>query len=67
MVAVASQLRDWDIALMIFLLAIAMYAIPSLFEGVHKYRTGRDLARRISQEQEACDFLDRDWRERHGS
>ena len=64
MIAVASQLRDWDIALMIFLFAIAMYAIPSLFEGVHNYRRGRELARQISREHAAREFLGEEWTRR---
>jgi hypothetical protein len=44
MIAAAGQFRDWDIALMIFLLALAMF-IPEMIEGIHKYRRGRAIAR----------------------
>jgi hypothetical protein len=59
------QLRDLDIALMIFLLALAMF-VPDLIEGIHNYRRGRDLARQISREHAARDFLAEDWKRRHG-
>lgn len=58
---------DIPFALLIIVLCIAMYAIPSLIEGVHKYRRGRDLARQIQQEHVAREFLDEDWKRRHGS
>jgi hypothetical protein len=58
MITAASQFRDWDIALMIFLFAIAMF-IPEMIEGVHKYRRGRDLARQITQEHEARKALEK--------
>jgi hypothetical protein len=54
-----SHWRDWDIALMIFLLAIAMYAIPSAVEGIHNFRRGRELAQRITAEHEARKALEK--------
>jgi hypothetical protein len=53
-----SHWRDWDIALMIFLLAIAMF-LPDLIEGIRNYRRGRDLARQITREHEARKALEK--------
>jgi hypothetical protein len=57
MIAAAHQFRDWDIALMIFLLAIAMY-VPDIIVGIRTYREARDLARRITEEHAAREFLE---------
>jgi membrane protein CcdC involved in cytochrome C biogenesis len=60
MIAIASQFRDWDIALMIFLLAFAMF-VPDLIEGIRNYRRGRRLAQRITQEHAAREALRDRW------
>jgi len=54
-----SHWRDWDIALTLVILAIGMYAIPSALEGVHNYRRGRALCRRITQEHDARKALEK--------
>jgi cell division protein FtsL len=62
----SGQLRDWDFALLIIVLCVAMF-LSEIIGGIRKYRRARDLARQISQEHVAREFLDQDWRRRHGS
>jgi hypothetical protein len=54
-----SHWRDWDIALTIAFLVFLMYAIPSLIEGVHNFRRGRELARQLTQEHDARKALEK--------
>jgi hypothetical protein len=54
-----SHWRDADIALMIFLLAIALY-IPDMLKGVRTYRRGRDLARQLYRERDKPQLFDQD-------
>jgi hypothetical protein len=49
---------DIPFALLIIVLCIAMF-ITEMMEGVHKYRRGRDLARRIDQEETARKALEK--------
>jgi hypothetical protein len=58
MIAAAGQFRDWDIALMIFLLALAMF-VPDLIKGIHDFRRGRDLDHQITAEHEARKSLEK--------
>jgi hypothetical protein len=53
-----SHWRDADIALMIFLVAIALY-IPDLMAGYRNYRRGRDRARQITAEHAARKALEK--------
>jgi hypothetical protein len=57
-----SHWRDWDVALFIAICVVALFA-GEIIGGIRTYRRGRDLARQITQEQEARDFLDRQWKE----
>jgi hypothetical protein len=63
MIVAVSHWRDWDIALMIFLLAIAMF-LPDIIEGIHNFRRGQRLARQISREHAAREFLGDQWDQR---
>jgi hypothetical protein len=47
-----------DVALVILLLAIAMF-VPDVIEGVRNDRRDRDLARRISQQHDARKALEK--------
>jgi hypothetical protein len=58
MIAAASHWRDADIALVLLLLAVALF-IPDIIEGIRNYRRGRDLARHITQEHEARKALEK--------
>jgi hypothetical protein len=56
--ASTGQFRDLDFALLIIVLCALMF-VPEMIEGVHKYRAGRDLARRITAEHEARKALEK--------
>jgi hypothetical protein len=55
----SGQFRHWDIALTIAILVFLMYAVPSLIEGVHNFRRGRELARQLTREHEARKALEK--------
>jgi hypothetical protein len=46
-------------ALVMIVLCVAMYAIPSLIDGYRNYRKGLDLARQIDQEETARKALEK--------
>jgi hypothetical protein len=61
----ASWNPDIPFALLMIVLCVAMF-LPEMIEGAHKYRRGRSLARQITEEQRAREFLDQQWKEGHG-
>jgi hypothetical protein len=61
------QLRYLDVVVLLVIGCIAMYAVPALIDGYRKFRKGRELARQIEGEQAAREFLDAEWKRRHGS
>jgi hypothetical protein len=55
-----SHWRDLDIAILLAILIIGMYAVPSILSGVRTYREGRDLARQLYRERDKARLFDQD-------
>jgi ABC-type spermidine/putrescine transport system permease subunit I len=51
---------DTPAALLIAILIIAMYVVPSIIGGVRTYRRGRDLARELHRERDKPRLFDQD-------
>jgi len=58
MIAAAGQFRDWDIALLIIVLCLAMFT-REIVSRVRAYFRDRDLARQITREHEARKALEK--------
>jgi hypothetical protein len=58
------NLENLDVMILLVVVLFALF-VPDIIEGIRNYRRGRDLARQTRQEQEARDFLDKDWQRRH--